>query len=80
MGVPFFWKNLTLQSPDSFTVEHYMDTPNVARKKQVEELRAFQNQGHFILKAHLENEKFLLIDRHGRRADLKKIAALLSKY
>ena len=80
MGIPLFWKNLTLKNKDSFIVEHYMDTPNVARKKQVEELRAFQNQGHFVLKAHLENDKFLLIDRHGRRADLKKIAALLSKY
>ena len=80
MGIPLFWKNLVLRSRDSFVVEHYMDTPNVARKKQVEELRAFQNQGHFVLKAHLENNEFLLIDRHGRRADLKKIAALLSKY
>ena len=80
MGVPLFWKRLTLQKPDSFVVEHYMDTPNVARRKQVEELRAFQNQGHFILKAKLKDEKSLIIDRHGRRADLKKIASLLSKY
>ena len=80
MGVPLFWKKLTLQRSDSFVVEHYMDTPNVARKKQVAEFRAFQNQGHFVLKAHLKNGKFLLIDRHGRKADLKKIAALLSKY
>ena len=57
MGVPFFWRRLILQKPDSFVVEHYMDTPNVARRKQVEELRAFQNQGYFILKAKLKNEK-----------------------
>jgi len=80
MGITLFWKNLNLQSQDSFVVEHYMDTPNVARKKQIEEFRAFQNQGHFVLKAHLKNEKFFLIDRHGRKADLKKTAALLSKY
>ena len=80
MGIPFFWRKLALEKKDSFIIEHYMDTPNVARKKQVEELRAFQNQGHFTLTAQLKNKKLLLIDRHNRRADLKKIAALLSKY
>ena len=80
LGIPFFWKRLELERKDSFVVEHYMDTPNIARKKQVQELRAFQNQGHFTLKAGLKGHKLFLIDRHSRRADLKKMATLLSKY
>lgn len=77
--VPFFSKTIKLDENDSITVEHFMDSPNMAKIYNKEELRGFENKGYFELRAISNGEK-ILIDRHTRKADLVKIKDLLSRY
>lgn len=53
-----------------------MDSPNMARIKNIEGERAFQNKGYFILRM---DEKFV-VDRSSSKADLNKIKNLLLHY
>ena len=78
--IPIWKRSYQLKNSDSLSVEHYMDSPNVAKIEGKQELRAFQNQGHYNLHAQLQNNKFILVDRHSRRADLKKLSEILSRY
>mgnify|MGYP001229915423 CR=1 FL=1 len=81
MGLGLRTKKLILKEKDSFSVTHHLDSPNVARKKRLESMRAFQNQGYYTLRAHVaKKDKIIIIDRNGRKADLKKIEGLLSEY
>jgi len=72
-------KTYTLDSHTPFIVDHFMDTPNMAKLEKNPTMRAFENQGHFLLRAQLKNKKFIVIDRHSRKADLIKISELLSQ-
>jgi hypothetical protein len=77
--IPVFSKTISLDAPDALFVEHFMDSPNMAKIYNKTELRGFENKGYFELRA-LSNGKKLLIDRHTRKADLEKIRNLLSQY
>lgn len=77
--IPVFSKTISLDAPDSLFVEHFMDSPNMAKIYNKDELRGFENKGYFELRA-LSNGKKLLIDRHTRKADLVKIKDLLSRF
>jgi hypothetical protein len=77
--IPIFSKKITLDQGDSLSVNHFMDSPNVAKIHNKAELRGFENKGYFELHAK-SNGKNILIDRHSRKADLLKIKDLLSKY
>jgi hypothetical protein len=79
-GITFKSKTLELEENNPFSVDHYLDSPNVARKNQDDSLRAFQNQGYFTLRVSTKGKRSIVIDRHSRKADLKKIAQLLSQY
>jgi len=78
--IPVWKRSYELKEKDSLTVEHFMDSPNVAKLEGKQELRAFQNQGYYNLHAQLSNNEFILIDRHSRRADLNKLSQILSRY
>lgn len=78
--LPVMKKKLALDKETPFVVDHFMDSPNVAKLEKKPEMRAFENQGHFLLRAHLENKKFIVIDRHSRKADLEKMSALLKRF
>ncbi|MGZ3787268.1 MAG: hypothetical protein ACXVLQ_02025 [Bacteriovorax sp.] len=77
--IPIFSKHISLDTEDSFQVDHFMDSPNLAKIHNKEELKAFENKGYFELHA-MSNGKGLFIDRHSRKADLLKIKDLLSRY
>lgn len=77
--IPLIKKKLQLDSKDSFVVDHFMESPNVAKMQNKDELRGFENKGYFELKA-IVNGKKMMIDRSSRKADLIKIKDLLSKY
>jgi hypothetical protein len=77
--IPLIKKKLQLDSKDSFIVDHFMESPNVAKMQNKDELRGFENKGYFELKA-IVNGKKMMIDRCSRKADLIKIKDLLSKY
>lgn len=78
--IPIWKKSYELKENGSLTVEHFMDSPNVAKIEGKQDLRAFQNQGYYNLHAELSDNKFVLIDRHSRRADLNKLSEILSRY
>lgn len=77
--IPVFSKTIELDEKDSLIVEHFMDSPNMAKIYNKEELRGFENKGYFELRAISKGQR-VLIDRHTRKADLVKIKDLLSKY
>lgn len=77
--IPVYSKTIQLDNTDAFYVDHFMDSPNMAKIYNKEELRGFENKGYFELRA-LSSDKKVLIDRHTRKADLIKIKDLLSRY
>lgn len=79
-GITFWKSNKKLASQDALEIGHFLDSPNMAKIQDDPELRGFQNKGYFELFAELENGKKVMIDRSSRKADLKKLQAILSKY
>lgn len=77
--IPVIKKKMQLDAQDSFAIDHFMDSPNVAKMQNKDELRGFENKGYFELKA-IVNGKKIVIDRSSRKADLIKIKELLSRY
>ncbi len=78
--IPVFKKTYELDAKDAITIDHYMDSPNVAKMKQDPTMRGFENKGYFQLHAKLKSGKYIFVDRSNRKADLKKIQALLSEF
>ena len=84
--LPFFRKSYELKSKDSFVVNHYMDSPNMAKLRRQqgldtdEALKHFENRGYFELSIIDAKDKKISIDRHSRKVDLVKLKDLLSKY
>lgn len=78
--IPFLTKKYTLASSDSFIVEHFMDSPNVAKMQSNEQMKGFENKGYFQLFFKTADAKILFLDRHSRKADLEKMKVLLSRY
>jgi hypothetical protein len=77
--IKIFSKKFILDSKDSLSVDHFMDSPNMAKIYNQSELKQFENKGYFELHA-MSGGKSILIDRHSRKADLIKLKDLLSKY
>ena len=77
--IPFFSKKIILDSDTAFSVDHFMDSPNIAKIHNKIELKNFENKGYFELHA-ISKGKSVLIDRHSRKADLLKIKDLLSGF
>lgn len=78
--VKFRSKKYQLKQSSSFTIEHFMDAPNMAKMSGDPELRGFQNKGHFELYAEDKNGQKILIDRSSRKADLTKLQEFLTQY
>lgn len=78
--IPVWKKKLVLKSQDALTLEHYLDSPNMARIQNKEDMKGFANKGYFELFAILENEKLVRIDRSSQRYELGKLKDFLSKY
>ena len=76
-GIPVFTETFQLNDHADFSVEHFMDSPNVARMKGGEEAAGFQNKGYFILWMKTADGKKIILDRHSRKADVDKLLALL---
>jgi hypothetical protein len=69
----------SLKGRDSFKICHFLSSPNLARIRKETSMRAFENQGYWELHAELEDGGEVLLDRNNRKADLVKIAKLLSR-
>ena len=77
--LPIFSKKIILDSKDALSVDHFMDSPNMAKIHDKASLKHFENKGYFELYARSAG-KIILIDRHSRKADLIKLKDLLSSY
>lgn len=82
--IPVWQRKIQLKAADSLFVEHFMDSPNMAKiKNQYADnkaaLKQFENKGYFELVADSVKGK-KIIDRHSRKADLLKMKDLLSRY
>jgi hypothetical protein len=77
--IPFYSRKITIDTSDALTVDHFMDSPNIAKMKSDPSSRGFENKGYFELHA-LVKGKAIFLDRHSRKNDLVKMMALLSKY
>ena len=85
--VPLWRKTLLLKSKDAFIVNHFLDSPNMAKLRKQQGLTApgvdlnhFENKGYFELLAINSKDQQNVIDRHSRKIDLIKIKETLSKY
>ncbi len=78
--IPVFKKTYELETAASFSVGHFMDSPNMARLSGQEDMRGFMNKGYFELFFKTKSGREVLLDRHSRKADLEKIKTLLSKF
>lgn len=82
--LPLWQKKMVLQTHDAFKVDHFLDSPNMAKiknqhQKNKEAMRQFENRGYFELIAETAQGR-KTIDRHSRKADLLKLQELLSRY
>lgn len=68
---------IQLKTQNSFTVERFEGTPNMAKLENRPDLKGHQNKGYFELFAIDKNDKYVLIDRHSRKIDLEKLIQLL---
>lgn len=78
-SITLYKKKITIDKSDSLEVNHYLDSPNMAKIYHKEELKHFENKGYFELKA-IANGNKILIDRHSRKIDLIKLKDLLAQY
>lgn len=84
--IPFWKKTYHLTAKDSFKVNHFLDSPNMAKLRarqgieSAEAMKHFENKGYFELCIATDKKASISIDRHSRKADLVKLKELLSKY
>lgn len=78
--IPVMKKTIELKDANSIELNHFMDSPNVAKMRAQPELRGFENKGYYELFATDKHDKKIFIDRHSRKADILKIRDLLKKY
>lgn len=57
-------------------LNHFLDSPNMARIKGDNQMRGFQNKGYFEIFYISANQK-VLVDRSSRKIDLEKLKTLL---
>lgn len=84
--IPIYKKTYDLHSASAFLVEHFMDSPNMAKLRRQQGLdgqdamKHFENKGYFELNLINAQSKKIKLDRHSRKVDLIKLKDLLSKY
>jgi hypothetical protein len=85
--LPFWKKSFKLKEKDAFVVNHFLDSPNMAKIRKQQglvapgvDLNHFENKGYFELLVVSPSDEQQVIDRHSRKIDLVKIKETLSKY
>lgn len=76
-GLTFKAQTYKLEETSPFYIDHFLDSPNMARIKDEQKMVGFQNKGYFELFARVKAGAPILIDRHSRKADLQKLILLL---
>jgi hypothetical protein len=65
--------------PEDLFIRHFIDSPNMARIRDQQTMKGFQNKGYFELCVK-NKEKTFVIDRASRKNDLVKIKSLLTEF
>lgn len=78
--VPVWRKKINLKSKKSLELNHFLDSPNVAKMKSDASLKGFENKGYYELFATNDKEEQVFVDRHSRKADMVKLRDLLNQY
>ncbi|MCR9206376.1 MAG: hypothetical protein NXH75_17475, partial [Halobacteriovoraceae bacterium] len=76
--IPLIKKTYTID-PQTLEIEHFLDSPNMAAMDKKEGMQGFENRGYFKLIVNTEGKK-ILIDRNGRRGEMRKLKELLEKF
>lgn len=76
-GLTFTQKQYDLEENTPYYIDHFLDSPNMARIKSEEKMVGFQNKGYFELFARVKQASPILVDRHSRKVDLQKLIELL---
>ena len=79
-GLRFFQKNYHLDSKNPFSVDHQLDSPNMAKIESDPSMKGFQNKGYFYLKGYTNEGKEFVVDRHSRKIDLVKLKERLEMH
>lgn len=75
--IPVLRKKIAMAAENPFFTRHHLESPNMARINKNPHYKGFQNKGHFELFVKDESGSEYKLDRHNRRADLKKISELI---
>tara|TARA_R110002072_G_scaffold276051_1_gene437580 strand:- start:340963 stop:341601 length:639 start_codon:yes stop_codon:yes gene_type:complete len=78
--IPVWKKRILLKAKDSLELNHFIDSPNVAKIENKTDMAGFQNRGYHELFAVDTNGKRILIDRNSRKGEVRKLKELLEKY
>ncbi len=76
-GFPIYSKVYDIKE---LIVEHFIDSPNMARINKEEGHAGFENKGHFNLVALLSNDSKVIIDRNSQRREVRKLKELLDRF
>ncbi len=74
--IPLRKRSYPLNTVNDLCINHFIDSPNMARIKDEKALKAFQNRGYFELLLKTETNT-ILVDRHSNHGSLVKIKSLL---
>ncbi len=74
--IPFRKRTYEISNPSNLFVNHFIDSPNMARIKDEKALKAFQNRGYYELLLNVD-KKTILIDRHSNHSALIKLKKIL---
>jgi hypothetical protein len=72
-------KKTIIVAPFELELIHFLDSPNMAKAKQQQGMKGFENRGYFQVFAIKEGRR-ILVDRNSRKAEMSKLIALLNKY
>jgi len=76
--IPILKKSLPLINT-TLEVIHHMDSPNKALLEQRSGMKGFENRGYFRLVARNSDGRKFIVDRNGRKGEMKKLLELLNQ-
>lgn len=76
--IPILKTSLPLANT-TLEVIHHMDSPNKALMEQKSGMKGFENRGYFRLIAKNSDGRQLIVDRNGRKGEMRKLLDLLNQ-
>ncbi|MCB9092255.1 MAG: hypothetical protein H6621_00870 [Halobacteriovoraceae bacterium] len=77
--LPIYSKKIPLAPTAQWGINHFIDSPNIAKIKDDRALKAFYNRGYYELHLFLEGDKKIFVDRQSQKKSLEKIKQMLER-